>query len=203
MRSTGCQTRRTPLAIAVASVAAAMSPMSAAAAEPVEPWPTPIALVNQDRAACPQLYRRADLRDLARGVFRRARIGPLAVHRLKLRIHCQRSLANERKVREFRNRLRWKRAHVWVWEIRFARLPAWTQAWARRISACESGNRQVAPEGGFLSYFQWTPGTWRAAGGRGNPETVPWYHQAVLAVRWMLAHGTMHWPACSQRLGYA
>jgi hypothetical protein len=89
------------------------------------------------------------------------------------------------------------------WKRQFYRLSAWDQAWARRISTCESGNRQVAREGGFLSYFQWVLSTWHMAGGSGNPENVGWYEQAVRAVRWRNRTSTMQWPACSRILGYA
>lgn len=88
------------------------------------------------------------------------------------------------------------------WVRRFKALSAEDQTWARRISTCESGNRRIAREGGFWSYFQWTLGTWHAAGGSGNPENVYWHEQAVRAVRFMRANGTHHWPACSQKLGY-
>lgn len=190
---------RSILMTALASVIFTAAVASASAAD----WATPIAKVNQDRSACPRLHTKADFRGFARGVFRRAHIGRYAVHRVKLKLHCQRTLANERKMRALRDGLKFKRKHVWVWEVRFHRLSGEDQLWANRISHCESSDRQIARESGFLSYFQWVYSTWIAAGGVGNPEDASWYHQAVLAVRWMHQHGTMHWPDCSKKLGYA
>lgn len=89
-------------------------------------------------------------------------------------------------------RAHWARRHPW--QHRFNRLPARGRAWAKCVSRHESGNRRVARESGYLSYFQWTEGTWLNAGGHGNPEGVGWFEQAVRAWRWHVAHPVGQWP---------
>lgn len=73
------------------------------------------------------------------------------------------------------------------------------------LAVCESGMRQEAtsPNGLYLSYFQWSLPTWRSVGGVGDPRTVPYETQVVLAKRLQARSGWGQWPRCSQRLGLA
>lgn len=87
-----------------------------------------------------------------------------------------------------------RRRHEHFWLNHWRSLPAGARYWTTCVSSHESGNRRIARESGFLSYFQWTIGTWHNAGGRGNPETHSWHEQAVKAWRWHRSHPYGQWP---------
>lgn len=74
--------------------------------------------------------------------------------------------------------------------------------WAR-LAMCESGMRQGATSanGLYLSYFQWLMSTWKSVGGVGDPRTVPYETQVVLAKRLQARSGWDQWPRCSRKLG--
>ena len=96
-----------------------------------------------------------------------------------------------------RKLIAWRHGYGPSWRIRFNALPAWAQAWAWSTGACESGNNPGTSTGnGFYGAFQWVPSTWWHAGGDRWPTFASWHHQAVLAVRYMLAYGDEHWPNC-------
>lgn len=71
------------------------------------------------------------------------------------------------------------------------------------LALCESGMRQSAtsPNGLYLSYFQWLLSTYRSVGGVGDPRTVPYETQVVLAKRLQARSGWGQWPRCSRKLG--
>lgn len=103
---------------------------------------------------------------------------------------------------------------------RKARIAAWRafvrpyRAWLNSTGTCESGNaggyRLRTTGNGFWFRYQFTPGTWRSAGGflirygphRGEPmgmhgEMVPKpLEQDVRAVRALHAQGRGAWPVC-------
>jgi len=92
----------------------------------------------------------------------------------------------------------WREQYAQVWRIRFNKLPAWSQAWARSTSSCESHMNPAAhnPTGLYHGAFQFLLSTWWSAGGTGDPHLHSWHYQAVVAVRWMYAHGDEQWPVC-------
>ena len=110
---------------------------------------------------------------------------------VKAHVHGCHSKACDKRI-HLKRRAHWKRVHIWQW--RFAHLSPAGRYWAHCVSSHESGNRRVARESGFLSYFQWTEQTWLNAGGHGNPENVSWAEQAVRAWRWHSSHPTGQWP---------
>lgn len=86
-----------------------------------------------------------------------------------------------------------KRHHNY-WINRWSVLPGGARYWTQCVSAKESGNRRIARESGFLSYFQWVLVTWHRAGGTGNPETHSWHEQAIKAWRWHVRVPVNQWP---------
>ena len=89
--------------------------------------------------------------------------------------------------------------HRTFWIRRWQALPAGARYWTRCVSGKESGNRRVARESGFYSYFQWTLTTWHSAGGSGNPESHSWHEQALKAWRWHRSHPYGQWPNTGER----
>jgi len=67
-----------------------------------------------------------------------------------------------------------------------------------RIAACEShGNpRAIGGGGAFRGKYQFTYGTWRAIGGRGDPASAPEAEQDRLAVLLLRRSGSAPWPVC-------
>jgi hypothetical protein len=92
-----------------------------------------------------------------------------------------------------------EKRHRNYWVNRWKALPYGARRWTRCVSTHESGNRRIARESGFLSYFQWVGSTWHMAGGSGNPETHSWYEQAVKAWPWHVSHPYGQWPNTGER----
>jgi len=71
----------------------------------------------------------------------------------------------------------------------------------RRIAKCESGGnpRAVSPGGRYRGKFQFSRGTWRDLGGRGDPIDASESTQDRLALKLYRESGTTPWPACSKR----
>lgn len=112
---------------------------------------------------------------------------------------CAMSRAGRRRVERRARQLRiWRTSYAHVWRIRFNRLAPWERAWAISTGACESGNNPRAATGnGFYGAHQWLPSTWYAADNTGIFVTdASWWHQAVVAVRWMHVAGASQWPVC-------
>jgi LysM repeat protein len=71
-----------------------------------------------------------------------------------------------------------------------------------RLAQCESGgNWSISTGNGFYGGLQFTPGTWRAAGGTGMPNQASRETQIRVAQRVLQQQGWGAWPACSSRLG--
>ena len=71
-----------------------------------------------------------------------------------------------------------------------------------RIAECESGGnpRALSPDGRYRGKFQFTRGTWKDYGGRGDdPAQASERHQDRIALRLYRARGTAPWPSCSKR----
>ena len=74
-----------------------------------------------------------------------------------------------------------------------------------RVAHCESGGRwHIATGNGYYGGLQFSPGTWRAFGGRAYAALA---HRATrtqqirIAERVLRAQGWTAWPACSRRVG--
>lgn len=70
-----------------------------------------------------------------------------------------------------------------------------------RIAECESGGnpRAVSPGGQYRGKYQFSRGTWKDYGGRGDPADASERHQDRIALRLYRARGTDPWPTCSRR----
>ena len=79
--------------------------------------------------------------------------------------------------------------------------PATGDFWYR-LSWCESRHRQdaVSSTGKYLSYFQWSLSTWRAAkdpSDPADPRQVSYQRQVVIAQRWAArTNPWTQWPVC-------
>jgi hypothetical protein len=70
------------------------------------------------------------------------------------------------------------------------------------IAQCESGGNWAANTGnGFSGGLQFTPGTWRANGGTGNPAGASREEQIRVAENVLQSQGIGAWPVCGQRGG--
>ncbi|HYJ00175.1 MAG TPA: transglycosylase family protein [Thermoleophilaceae bacterium] len=70
------------------------------------------------------------------------------------------------------------------------------------IAECESGGnpRAVSANGLYRGKFQFSRGTWKAVGGRGDdPARASEAHQDRMALRLYRAEGVAPWPACGAR----
>jgi hypothetical protein len=91
----------------------------------------------------------------------------------------------------------WRKSYPQVWAIRFHRLSAADQGWARSTSSCEAGMNPATNTGnGFEGAFQFLNSTWHSAGGVGHAYQTTWEHQAVIAVNWRNVAGRGQWPVC-------
>jgi hypothetical protein len=70
------------------------------------------------------------------------------------------------------------------------------------IAECESGGnpRAVSANGLYRGKFQFSRGTWKAVGGRGDdPARASEAHQDRMALKLYRAEGVTPWPACGAR----
>lgn len=74
-----------------------------------------------------------------------------------------------------------------------------------RLAMCETGGtmnqRAVSRSGRYLSYFQWSIGTWWSVGGEGDPRDHPYEVQRELARTLILQAGWSQFPHCSRVIG--
>lgn len=71
-----------------------------------------------------------------------------------------------------------------------------------RLAQCESGgNWSTSTGNGFYGGLQFTPGSWRAAGGSGMPNQASREEQIRVAQQLQQQQGWGAWPACSSKLG--
>ncbi len=68
----------------------------------------------------------------------------------------------------------------------------------RLIAECESGGNPAAVSAGgtYRGKFQFSLGTWRALGGKGDPADAPEAVQDRVALKLYRRAGTSPWPNC-------
>lgn len=100
-----------------------------------------------------------------------------------------------RAVRVLRKRVKRLRASL---RAQRAGLTPAVRATLNRIAACESkGNpRAIGGGGSFRGKYQFTYGTWRAVGGRGDPARASEAEQDLRAAMLLKRSGTSPWPVC-------
>jgi hypothetical protein len=70
------------------------------------------------------------------------------------------------------------------------------------IAQCESGGNWATSTGnGYYGGLQFTPGTWRANGGAGNPAGASREEQIRVAENVLQSQGIGAWPVCGKRGG--
>ena len=71
-----------------------------------------------------------------------------------------------------------------------------------RIAKCESGGKWNTNTGnGYAGGLQFSPSTWRAHGGKGNPANASREEQIRVAERVLASQGWGAWPVCSKKVG--
>ena len=67
------------------------------------------------------------------------------------------------------------------------------------IAACESGGDPTAVSAGgdYRGKYQFSPATWQAVGGQGDPAAAPEAEQDRRAATLMEQSGPGHWPTCA------
>jgi hypothetical protein len=100
-----------------------------------------------------------------------------------------------RAIRKLRRRIQNVREQV---RDHRAGLTASVRARLNRIAFCESkGNpRAIGGGGSFRGKYQFTYGTWRAVGGKGDPASAPEREQDRRAAKLLLRSGSSPWPVC-------
>ena len=69
-----------------------------------------------------------------------------------------------------------------------------------RVAQCESGGRWNTNTGnGYSGGLQFSPSTWRAHGGKGNPANASREQQIAVAERVLASQGWGAWPECSKK----
>ena len=70
------------------------------------------------------------------------------------------------------------------------------------IAQCESGgNWSTATGNGYYGGLQFTPGTWRANGGQGSPQSASREEQIRVAENVLKTQGIRAWPVCGGKSG--
>lgn len=70
------------------------------------------------------------------------------------------------------------------------------------LARCESGGKWNTQTGnGFGGGLQFTDSTWKAFGGRGEPEHATKAQQIAVAERVKAKQGMKAWPTCSKKTG--
>ena len=70
------------------------------------------------------------------------------------------------------------------------------------LAQCESGgNWSINTGNGFSGGLQFTPSTWAAFGGTGDPANASREQQIAVAERVLAEQGPGAWPACTAKLG--
>ncbi|WP_112271343.1 transglycosylase family protein [Lentzea terrae] len=70
------------------------------------------------------------------------------------------------------------------------------------LAQCEaSGNWAANTGNGYYGGLQFTPSTWKANGGTGNPANASREEQIRVAENVLRTQGKGAWPSCSQRIG--
>jgi soluble lytic murein transglycosylase-like protein len=69
------------------------------------------------------------------------------------------------------------------------------------IAACESGGnpRAVSSTGAYRGKYQFSPATWQAVGGTGDPAAAPEAEQDRRAAILLARSGPGQWPVCAGR----
>jgi hypothetical protein len=100
-----------------------------------------------------------------------------------------------RAIRLERKRIRRVRAQV---RDRRAGLTPAVRAVLQRIAFCESkGNpRAVSASGSFRGKYQFSYGTWKSVGGKGDPAAAPESEQDRRAAMLLKRSGSSPWPVC-------
>ena len=72
------------------------------------------------------------------------------------------------------------------------------------VAQCESGGNWSTNTGnGFSGGLQFTPSTWAAFGGQGNPENASKAEQIQVAEKVLAGQGAGAWPVCGKGLSGA
>ncbi len=81
---------------------------------------------------------------------------------------------------------------------RAARVKAAVPPQLQAIAACESGGnpRAVSADGSFRGKYQFSPATWQAVGGKGDPAAAPEAEQDKRAAILYARSGPGQWPVC-------
>lgn len=74
------------------------------------------------------------------------------------------------------------------------------------LAMCETGGTMdqhaTSKSGRYLSFFQWSIQTWRAAGGEGDPRDASYEYQVGVVRRWILRAGwRTQFPVCARVIG--
>jgi hypothetical protein len=72
--------------------------------------------------------------------------------------------------------------------------------WAA-LARCESGMRPGLRNPPYSGAFQFTAGTWRSLGERGQAADWSYEHQLAAARRLLARSGPGQWPVCGRRVG--
>jgi len=76
-----------------------------------------------------------------------------------------------------------------------------TSTWDK-LAKCESGgNWSINTGNGYYGGLQFSPATWKAHGGKGNPAHASKAKQIAVAKKVLKTQGWGAWPACSAKLG--
>ena len=130
--------------------------------------------------------------------LKRLHVAKKARRHMKDMIGCQVGGAKATdNMRVKRQRFKRKRKRI-IWKIRFKYgQPLYERQWAVNTGACESHNTPTAhsPHGDHGA-MQFKLGTWRSAGGSGDPHTKSLYEQYVRAIRWKHKTSDEQWPNC-------
>jgi hypothetical protein len=112
------------------------------------------------------------------------------------------SATTSRSYRSDRVRVRSDRTRVRSYRARVTRSSATGNSVWDRLARCESGgNWGINTGNGYSGGLQFTPSTWRAAGGSGSAHNASRAEQIRVAKRVQQQQGWGAWPACSRRLG--
>lgn len=102
------------------------------------------------------------------------------------------------ELREARERRRERREPAWADAVDGKKIAGVARRTLESIASCESGGNpeSVSSDGTYRGKYQFSRGTWKSVGGKGDPADAHELEQDYRAALLYARSGPGHWPVC-------